>query len=89
LAGSAVGTDQTLTSPTVTSGVFDAADATWTAVAGGSTVTSYVVYKSTGTGTTSNLIAWFDTDAQPAAINIVTNGGNISLIFNASGIFAL
>ena len=89
LAGSAVGTDQTVATPTVTSGVFNADDPTWTSVASGSTVISYVIYKSTGTASTSNLIAFFDTDAAAAAINIPTNGGNITLVLNASGIFAL
>jgi hypothetical protein len=89
LAGAAIGTDQTLTNPTVTNGVFDADNPTWTAVASGSTVTGYIIYKDTGSAATSNLIAFFDTDASSNPINIATNDGDITLTINASGIFSL
>ncbi len=62
-----------LTSPTVsTAGVFDAADTVFTAVTAGFAITQYVVYKHTGTATTSPLIA------QPAvtAVNTVSAASN-------------
>jgi hypothetical protein len=49
-----VGTDQTLTSPTVTNGIADAADSTWTAVTG-ATVEAIGLYKDTGVAGTSRM----------------------------------
>lgn len=57
--GAVVGTPQTLTSPTVTSGVADAADPTFTAVTG-ATVEAVLLYKDTGTASTSRVIAIID-----------------------------
>lgn len=89
LAGSTIGTAVTVTSPTVTDGVFDCADVTFSAVGSGSTVTSYIFYKDTGSAATSNLIAFFDQDASGNAISIGTTGGNITITVNASGVFSL
>lgn len=79
-------TDQTLGSKTVTSGVFDAADSTFTSVAisGSKTVGALVVYKDTGSGATSPLVAYID-----GFTAVTPNGGNIGVTWNASGIFAL
>lgn len=79
-------TDQTLGSKTVTNGTFDAADSTFTSVAisGSKTVQALVIYKDTGNAATSPLIAYID------GFSAVTpNGGNITITWNASGIFAL
>lgn len=81
-----VGTPQTLASKTVTSGVFDAADVTFTAVTGNS-VEALVIYKDTGTASTSPLIAYIDTVS--SGLPVTPNGGNIVVSWNASGIFAL
>lgn len=56
--GAVVGTAQTLTSPTVVAGVADAADPTFTAVAGGNTVRLVMLYKDTGTPSTSRVIGF-------------------------------
>lgn len=79
-------TDQTLASKTVTNGVFDAADSTFTAVAisGSKTVAALVIYKDTGVAATSPLIAYID-----GFTAVTPNGGNIAIAWNASGIFAL
>jgi hypothetical protein len=53
-------TDQTLTSPTVTSGTFDAADPTFTAVPGGPDLEAVLHYKDTGTGSTSRAVFFQD-----------------------------
>src|SRR3954471_9580176 len=55
-------TDQTLGTKTVASGVFDAADSTFTAVAvsGTKTVAALVIYKDTGSAATSPLICYID-----------------------------
>lgn len=77
-AGSAVGTDQTLGSKTATynSGTntvtFDAADSTWTALTG--TFRYAIVYKDTGTASTSPLIAYSDFGSQsPSAQDVTIN----------------
>lgn len=72
-----------LTAKTVTLGVFDAADVTITAVASGSTITQIAGYKDTGTPGTSPLI-WLHEGLSQA-----TNGGDVLVQWNASGIFAL
>lgn len=83
-----IGTPQTLGTKTITSGVFDAADVTFTAVSG-NTVEAYVIYKDTGTPSTSPLIAYFDTGQ--TNLPVTPNGGDISITFDsgASKIFAL
>lgn len=88
--GSIIGTDQTLGSKTITNGVFDAADATWTAVAGGSTVKYVAIYKDTGTPTTSPLILLIDTTTG-VTLPISTNGGDITMQWDngSNRIFAL
>ena len=87
-AGNRVAT-VTLASKTTTGGAFDSADPTFTAVAGGSTVTGLWIYKDTGTDSTSPLIAWYDTNASSSAISIVTSGGNITITVAASGWFTI
>lgn len=79
---------ETVGSPTVALGVFDAADTTFTTVAAGSTLDSYIFSESTGTPANDHLIAYFDTDAS-GAISLATNGGDIVVSYNASGIFSL
>lgn len=54
-----VGTAQTLTSPTVTAGVADAADVTYSSVTG-ATVEAILIYKDTGTASTSRVAALID-----------------------------
>jgi hypothetical protein len=56
---SLVGTAQTLTSPTVTNGVLDAADPTYTAVTGNA-IKAFLIYKDTGTASTSRMAFMHD-----------------------------
>jgi hypothetical protein len=88
LAASIIGTPQTLGSKTVTNGVFDAADVTFTAVAAGSTLEAVVLYKDTGVSATSPLIAYIDTIT---GFPLATNGGDITIQWDsgANKIFAL
>jgi hypothetical protein len=81
-----VGTPQTLASKTVTNGVFDAADVTFTSVSGAS-VEALIIYKDTGTASTSALIAYIDTVS--TGLPVTPNGGNITITWNGSGIFTL
>lgn len=71
-----IGTPVQLTSPTAAAGVANAANVATAPVATGSTVTQIVIYKWTGTATTSQLIAREDVTATP------TNGGTISLTWD-------
>lgn len=65
-----------LTGKTVSNAVLDADDTLWPLVASGTTCTSFVVYRDTGSEATSTLILFFD-DAASLPAN--PNGGNISL----------
>ena len=57
--GGLVGAKVNLTSPTVTSGVADAADVTFTSVTG-ATVEGVMIFRDTGTTTTSRMVALID-----------------------------
>ncbi len=81
-----VGTAATLASKTVTSGTFDANDVTFTAVTG-SSVEALIIYKDTGSAATSPLIAYIDVAA--SGLPVTPNGGDITVTFNASGIFSI
>lgn len=81
-----VGTPQEITATTVTNGVFDGGDVTFTAVSGNS-VEALVIYIDTGVAGTSRLVAYIDTGV--TGLPVTPNSGNISITWNASGIFAL
>lgn len=87
-AGDRVATSAALSSKTTTDGAFDAADVTFTSLSG-NTVTSWVLFKDTGTASTSQLIAYFDTVSGGGALSFTPNGGNFTLSFGASGIFTI
>lgn len=87
-AGDRVATSAALSSKTTTDGAFDAADVTFTSLTG-NTVTSWVLFKDTGTASTSQLIAYFDTVSGGGALSFTPNGGNFTLSFGASGIFTI
>jgi hypothetical protein len=78
----------TLASKTVTNGVADAADVTFSAVSAGSACDLLVIYKDTGTASTSRLIAKIDT---ATGLPVTPNGGDISVVFDsgANKIFKL
>lgn len=81
-----VGTDQTLTTKTFTNGTFDADNATWTSVSGNS-VEAVVIYIDTGVAGTSRLVAFLDTGF--TGLPVTPNGGNITVTWDAAGIFTL
>lgn len=79
-----VGTPQTIGSVTVTGGLFDGADVTFTAVSG-NTCEALVIYIDTaGAATTDPLVAYIDTGV--TGLPVTPNGGDISITWNASGI---
>ena len=85
-AGAVIGTAQTIGNTTVANGLFDGDDVTFTAVSGAQVVT-LLIYIDTGTPATSRLVAWLDTSV--TGLPVTPNGGNISITWNASGIFQL
>jgi len=87
-AGARVATSSALASKTTTGGAFDAADVTYTALTG-DTCTSWVLFKDSGTESTSKLIAYFDTISGGGAFSFTPSGGDLTLSFGASGIFTI
>lgn len=83
-------TDQTIGTKTVTAGVADGADITFTAVAasGSYNVKYLVIYVATGTNTNSQLIACIDT---ATGLPVTPNGGSITVTWDsgANSIFKL
>lgn len=84
--GARVATSSGLTNKTLTNGTFDADDVTYTTPASGSTVTGLVLFIDTGVEGTSRLICYLDT---ATGLPLTTNGGNIQIAWNASGILVL
>lgn len=81
------GTDVAITTPTVTNGLFDGDDCTFTAVSG-TVIGAIVIYrKNTGANTTWRLVLYEDTSV--TGLPVTPNGGNIVITWNASGIFQL
>jgi hypothetical protein len=80
--GSIIARSGNLAGKTVTGGVFDANDLTVTAVSG-SAFTHVILYKDSGSDATSPLIAIFD------VASFTPNGGDINVVFNASGLFSI
>ncbi len=85
--GGIVGTSQRVSTPTTASGLFDGDDLTYTAVTGAS-VEALVLYRhNAGANTTWKLVAYIDTSV--TGLPVTPNGGNITVTWNASGIFQL
>jgi hypothetical protein len=86
-AGGRVATSSNLGSKTVTNGVFDAADVTFSTVSG-DVSEALIIYKDSGVAATSPLIAYIDT---ATGLPVTPNGTNIPLAWDngASRIFAL
>jgi activator of HSP90 ATPase len=82
-----VGTPQRITSPTVTNGTFDGGDLTFSSVSG-DVVEALVIYRhNAGANTTWPLVCYIDTSV--TGLPVTPNGGNITVTWNASGIFAI
>lgn len=82
-----VAVSSALTGKTATNGVADADDVTFTSVTGDS-VEAIVIYKHTGTESTSRLIAYLDSGT---GLPVTPNGGNITVQWDngANKIFKL
>lgn len=87
-SGDIVAHSPNLTSKTVTGGVFDAANPTFTNLTGADVV-AYVIYIDTGTAATSRLLAYFDRDPANQEYAIEPDGGDWTLEFFDLGIFRI
>ena len=76
VSGNRIATFTPLASKTASAGVADAADVTFPTVASGPAAGAVVLYKNTGTDTTSQLIAYIDT---ATGIPVTPNGGDITV----------
>jgi hypothetical protein len=83
-----VGTDQEIgATKSYTNGTFDGGNVTFPAVTG-ATVEALVIYrKNAGANTTWRLVAYIDTSV--TGLPVTPNGGDITITWNASGIFSL
>ena len=82
----AVGTPGTIGTKTYVNGLLDGDNVTFTAVSG-ATCEAIILFLDTGTPTTSRLVAFIDTGV--TGLPVTPNGGDITITWNASGIFAL
>lgn len=82
-----VGTPVELGTKTYTTGIFDAADSTFTSVTGNSCEALGFYRQNAGADTTWRLVAYIDTSV--TGLPVTPNGGNINITWNASGIFKL
>jgi hypothetical protein len=87
VSNSAVISTATLSNKTITSGVFDADDATFTSVSGAN-CEALIIFADTGVQGTSRLIAYIDS---ATGLPILPNGGDITVAFSsgANKIFSL
>lgn len=82
-----VGTDQRISTPTTTNGLFDGDDLTYTAVSGASVEALVIYRKNSGANSTWKLVLYEDTSV--TGLPVTPNGGNITVTWNASGILQL
>jgi hypothetical protein len=81
-----VGTAQTINTTTVTNGLFDGDNVTYSSVTGNS-VEALVIYIDTTVAGTSRLVAYIDSGV--TGLPVTPNGGDISITWSVSGIFQL
>ena len=87
VSNSAVISTATLANKTITNGIFDADDATFTSVTGAN-CEALIIFADTGVQGTSRLIAYIDS---ATGLPILPNGGDITVAFSsgANKIFSL
>jgi hypothetical protein len=81
-----VGTAQTIAATTVTNGLFDGDNVTYSGVTGNS-VEALVIYIDTTVAATSRLVAYIDSGV--TGLPVTPNGGDITVTWSVSGIFQL
>lgn len=75
----------TLTGKTVTNGVFSASNPTFSAVTG-DPAEAIVIYKDTGTESTSPLLCFID---NAGSMSVTPNGNDIPVLIDTDGIFSI
>lgn len=75
----------TKTVGSVGTGVFDAADTVFTALTGDQ-AEQLIIFKNTGVDATSIILAQWDTFT--SGMPVTPNGGDVTVVWNASGIFS-
>lgn len=80
------GTSAALGTKTVTNGTFDSADAVLSSISGNQSE-AIVFYIDTGVAGTSRLVAYLDTSV--TGLPVTPNGGDITIVANASGWFTI
>lgn len=85
-AAAIVATSAAFTNPTITDGVFDANDFTWSTVTGDPAENIILWNDSTTSPTVDALIAFYDS---VTGLPVTPNGGNINVTVHSSGWFAL
>ncbi len=79
-SGATVVATATLSGKTFTSGVFDANDVTWTAVANGAACDNFVLYKDGATDADRQLIMYVDSYTN---LPVTPNGGDITITWDS------
>lgn len=82
-----VGTPVEIGTKTYTSGTFDGGDVTFTAVTGATCEAIVIFIKNAGAQTTWRVVSYQDTSV--TGLPVTPNGGNITVTFDAAGIFTL
>ena len=88
VASHQVGDTGTLASKTYTTGTLDGATLTFSSVSASSNITSVIVFQSGAVGTADYLVAHYDTGSE-GGVDIDTNGGDVTINWNASGLFSI
>ncbi len=86
-SGAKVAASAALGSPTLTNGVFDTADFTWTAVSGDQSEAVILWNDTPSTPVADPLCVFFDTDL--TGMPVTPSGGDINFTVHSSGWFAL
>jgi activator of HSP90 ATPase len=87
VVAASVGTDQRLSTPTCSNGTFDADNVTFSAVTGDPVEALTIYRKNSGANSTWKLVAYIDTSV--TGLPVTPNGGDITITWNASGIFLI
>lgn len=87
VAGAAQVSSANLSGVTITAGVIDATDTTFTSVTGDQSEAVILYYNTAGAASTDPLLLYLDTFT--SGMPVTPSGGNINLVWNASGIFTL
>lgn len=82
----AVGTPQTIGTKTYTNGTLDGDNVTFSALSG-DPCEAILIFLDTGTPATSRLVAYIDTGV--TGLPVTPNGGDVTITWDAAGIFTL